>query len=80
MLSLLFTAVSPDMPGTCLTPDRTLERDQMEDLVKLQSPIRGEESAKGSGLDGECKDKCVICPCAHWAGWGQGRSEQTACC
>lgn len=44
--------------GACLTPLKSLESDLMEDLVKLQSLIRGEEVARDElskwlGLDGE---------------------------
>ena len=54
------------MPGTCLTPHMSLPCDQMEDLVKLQSWIRGKELAEWSGLDGECEDTCVLCGEGPW--------------
>lgn len=54
------------VPGTCLTPHMSLPCDQMEDLVKLQSWIRGKELAEWSGLDGECEDTCVLCGEGPW--------------
>lgn len=55
------------LAGTCLNPLRSLECDQMEGLVKLQSLIRGGEVAghksqqRRSGLDGDGEGRCVLC-------------------
>ena len=47
-LSVLFVPRHVPVPGTCVTPYRFLEPDQMEASVKLRRLIRG-VSAEGSG-------------------------------
>ena len=70
MLSVLFVPRHVPVPGTHMTPHRSLEPDQMETLVKPWRLIR-RVSAKGSGLDGERKDKCVLS--------GKGPGEAPRC-
>ena len=82
MLSVLFVPRHVPVPGTCMTPHRSLEPDQMETSVKPWRLIR-RVSARGSGLDGERKDKCVLsgkgpgeAPRCSLGGLGSSRSEQ----
>lgn len=66
-LSVLFVPRHVPVPGTCVTPYRFLEPDQMEASVKPRRLIRG-VLAEGSGVDGEHRDKCVLCREGPWRG------------